>query len=1274
MANAIVLCEIANICGPDQPEDLTVFTYGKKRYRLTEVLVKHAESIKHCIQKCEESRPRKINFKASASGQELLLIHLQTANQTRQVEFQIAGEILPIVFPEYIPSLEFEVAKQEHLHQRPLKTYVTAKLYDALYERHLQARQSDGEKLLNLPSSFQSKLRKYQERTVHWMVEREQSNYDIPGNVQLLQAIDGNHRVLKHNHCLEFYPYDGELPRIRLPPGGILADEMGLGKTVEFLAMVLLNPRDETTFDNRYWVDMFENLDDEVPVKRRKYREADTLCICTRKREKKVQCSNCRLWQHAKCMNIANNNKIHSNHICPSCWSELTASGMPNLIESKTTFIVSPIAIKMQWYHEIQKHISPSLKILLYNGLHSGSWISPLELSSYDVVLCDYGVLRQEIYHTADYKSDRQLRHSQRYMRPSSPLLMVNWWRVCLDEAQMVESSTSQAAEMVRKLPAHNRWAVTGTIDDLPPLMEFVGSMVACGPLDAWQTVDKAFQLNHNPGPLLDLLQHTLWRTCKSKVEHELGIPPQTEIVHRLELSNVESLYYREEHCKCQDQFFSVIAKQERYNVIDNSSCLATISSQLLRNILKPFLRIRQTCSIPVLSTNVSSTDYLNPHDLLMHLKSNNETECKAELRTWASSYNGLAAIYFIRKDYSQAIRHYKLLLKLAQDYQQKSISVDSVLQIHAIYNLLQASDLAMPPIKLSTESCDQMQVQLKKLEWKYLEDNTKVLRNACQAYEQKLQELKELEIEFDSSIVQVFSTLVSQSASSFDAIRYKIYDEFLRQNLNREKMENVSSVSGLIYIIDIWYQRLDKLRRNLQKEFDYLKNITNKACEAVQEGVAVAQEVVNFIRSVSDCHLADILDTKPSDQPAETQKKRRHCRLCKIRDTLNQFECLIFDKELDLEAAITDGLEKPSVEISIIKIIFAFLKTKSSFMEFQLECQNKLDTLTCLQSLVKMQIKYWIEVEYIVKAFDELEMSKMRILLTTDPEEQSNYRLLECQLDEQMEFNDMNMREAQMNFTRLIGRLKYLNHLKEDSSDKLCPICQTQDDERYVMMVCGHFVCQHCLDNMRKKTSREGVTKCPLCRQDSPQLYYSVRPGQRNSIIGDYSKKITHIVELILKIKNNDDQEKVLIFSQWQAILLQIAKALSDNGIVYRSKCHNQDIVDFKDPNLKITCLLMPLSRGSKGLNLIEATHVFLVEPILNPSDERQAIGRIHRFGQSKPTTVHRFIVNDTIEENILSLITSDDDSKTLSTHWDLENMTLHGLKKLFILKNQTF
>jgi len=73
------------------------------------------------------------------------------------------------------------------------------------------------------------------------------------------------------------------------------------------------------------------------------------------------------------------------------------------------------------------------------------------------------------------------------------------------------------------------------------------------------------------------------------------------------------------------------------------------------------------------------------------------------------------------------------------------------------------------------------------------------------------------------------------------------------------------------------------------------------------------------------------------------------------------------------------------------------------------------------------------------------------------------------------------------------------------------------------------------------------------------------VRPGAHKSIVGDFSTKIANIVELVLKIKTDNEQEKVLIFSQWQAILLQIARALNLNGIQFRNKCTNKDFEDFK-------------------------------------------------------------------------------------------------------------
>lgn len=56
---------------------------------------------------------------------------------------------------------------------------------------------------------------------------------------------------------------------------------------------------------------------------------------------------------------------------------------------------------------------------------------------------------------------------------------------------------------------------------------------------------------------------------------------------------------------------------------------------------------------------------------------------------------------------------------------------------------------------------------------------------------------------------------------------------------------------------------------------------------------------------------------------------------------------------------------------------------------------------------------------------------------------------------------------------------------------------------------------------------------------------------------------------------------------------------------------------------------LLLLIQHGANGLNLLEAQHVILTEPLLNPAAEAQAIGRVHRIGQGNKTLVHRFIVS---------------------------------------------
>jgi SWI/SNF-related matrix-associated actin-dependent regulator of chromatin subfamily A3 len=73
------------------------------------------------------------------------------------------------------------------------------------------------------------------------------------------------------------------------------------------------------------------------------------------------------------------------------------------------------------------------------------------------------------------------------------------------------------------------------------------------------------------------------------------------------------------------------------------------------------------------------------------------------------------------------------------------------------------------------------------------------------------------------------------------------------------------------------------------------------------------------------------------------------------------------------------------------------------------------------------------------------------------------------------------------------------------------------------------------------------------------------------------------------------------------------------------------------KDP--PTTVFLLSVRSGAVGINLTAASHVFLLEPVLNPALEAQAIGRAWRMGQTRAVTVKHLYVKDTVEERILTL-----------------------------------
>jgi hypothetical protein len=114
------------------------------------------------------------------------------------------------------------------------------------------------------------------------------------------------------------------------------------------------------------------------------------------------------------------------------------------------------------------------------------------------------------------------------------------------------------------------------------------------------------------------------------------------------------------------------------------------------------------------------------------------------------------------------------------------------------------------------------------------------------------------------------------------------------------------------------------------------------------------------------------------------------------------------------------------------------------------------------------------------------------------------------------------------------------------------------------------------------------------------------------------------------------------LIFSHWNDVLALVERALTSNKIEsvrIKDRSNFQRSLDRFKQDLSVPVLLLNLRSGGNGLNLIEAQHVLLVEPALNVSLEQQAVNRVYRIGQQRPTFVYRFFIRETVEEAVSEL-----------------------------------
>ena len=160
------------------------------------------------------------------------------------------------------------------------------------------------------------------------------------------------------------------------------------------------------------------------------------------------------------------------------------------------------------------------------------------------------------------------------------------------------------------------------------------------------------------------------------------------------------------------------------------------------------------------------------------------------------------------------------------------------------------------------------------------------------------------------------------------------------------------------------------------------------------------------------------------------------------------------------------------------------------------------------------------------------------------------------------------------------------------------------------------------------------------------PQMYLNgvgVKNGTKPTKWEGRSNKM----ETLFRMIQEHPKEKSLIFCQFRGEMNYIQSQLDcpvfriDGSVPKDERVRQINAFKSAAPG---AVFIIQIKAGGQGLNLQEATRVYITAPSWNPSTELQAIGRSHRTGQTKSVYVKKLIYKEcarfvSVEEEILAL-----------------------------------
>jgi E3 ubiquitin-protein ligase SHPRH len=1112
------------------------------------------------------------------------------------------------------------------------------------------------------------KLYPFQERAVDWLLRREGVQYidDIlqpvvdeevaPASFRYVQDVEGKKCYVSHVRGAVVTDLNLLGDTQLSLRGGILAEEMGLGKTVELIALISSHTTD-----------------------------------------------------------------IHNVRIFDDrSQSTVTAS--------KSTLIITPNSILEQWKNEISNH-APHLKVIEYNGLpaaHASEkkhiTASLENLLQYDVVLTTYHVLAREI-HYAGKKPDRELRGEKKYAARRSPLTEIQWWRVCLDEAQMIESGVSQAATVARLIPRVNAWAVSGTplkkdVQDLHGLLIFLRFEPYASSKVFWQRIDKS--------TFRQIFGRIALRHTKDKIRNELQLPPQKRMVITVPFTPIEEQNYADlVRQMCHDCGLSAEGAplHEQWNPND------PLVIETMRTWL---VRLRQTCLHPqVGGRNRRALGGKGPlrtvAEVLDLMIEQNEAEVRTREREHVLAVVGKGHIWANAGNLQDRAR---LALNIFQDALEEAetivgerrrevkVEADSIEELKAQEKSKRKEKVRQEKDETDTEDEDGINTaRLRVLR--------QGLRNALEVYHVCLFFVASAYFQIKSNKditvpdTEEFHQLERMETDYYDkakAVRKEILQEPHKKAEEwRAKLAAKTEKNGLARVGQI--DQVDGFggieNRKVIEKLDILFDVLNSQSKLITEWRAKVIEMLLH-------HLVDEDEGKETtgeeyEDSTKMQDEQyvyimqlkalvtdRHQALTGQEDFLIKGETLQAKREakadrghapklfLELQA-FRDRLE-PMLKNQSLRAILSELKALTTNMEglskvgnarAAAERQILIKTMTEVQDLFNEEMKVLKDLEAEQDLFRQTMNHRLDFFAKLQ-EISDTVRPYKEELDEELDKRALEQKETlEMDTAKKLAAAKtknrFLLHLKEESDEegqRLCIICQ-DNFETGVLTVCGHRFCKDCI----RLWWRQNRT-CPTCKRhlssndfhdityrpqelkaqeenaQTPEWPSSSPSSHNTSIYSDISRsimdeiksvdlnsshgsKIDTLARHILWLRSNDPGSKSIIFSQFSDFLTVLGDAFKKLRIGFSRIGTPRGIKQFRE-DASVECFLLDAKSDSSGLNLVNATHVFLCEPLINAAIELQAIARVHRIGQHRQTTVYMYLVSDTVEEAIYDISVS--------------------------------